>query len=102
MIFDSGITAAALTAVLLNIVFNIIGRTQEAEGPIFSEGPGTGRDLRCRRSPPHRPTQEPRDPALTPRGAVGFPRIRGKPALYPGCFLGTVLVFWVQLGRRPA
>lgn len=39
VIFDSGITAAALTAVLLNIVFNIIGRDGEDEGPIFSEGP---------------------------------------------------------------
>ncbi len=38
VIFDSGITAAAITAVLLNIVFNIIGRTDGAEGPIFSEG----------------------------------------------------------------
>ena len=39
MIFDSGITAAAITAVLLNIVFNIIGRPHDTEGPIFSEGP---------------------------------------------------------------
>ena len=39
VIFDSGITAAALTAVLLNIVFNIIGRKEEAEGPIFAEAP---------------------------------------------------------------
>ena len=39
VIFDSGITAAAITAVLLNIVFNIIGRPHDTEGPIFSEGP---------------------------------------------------------------
>ena len=40
VIFDSGITAAALTAVLLNIVFNILGRRDgSAEGPIFSEAP---------------------------------------------------------------
>lgn len=39
MIFDSGITAAAITAVLLNIVFNIIGRKEEAEAPIFAEAP---------------------------------------------------------------
>jgi len=39
VIFDSGITAAALTADLLNIVFNIIGRQEEAEGPIFAEAP---------------------------------------------------------------
>ena len=39
VIFDSGITAAAITAVLLNIVFNIIGRKEEAEGPIFAEAP---------------------------------------------------------------
>ena len=39
VIFDSGITAAALTAVLLNIVFNIIGRSTATEGPVFAEGP---------------------------------------------------------------
>jgi len=39
VIFDSGITAAAITAVLLNIVFNIIGRSEDDEGPIFAEGP---------------------------------------------------------------
>jgi xanthine permease len=39
VIFDSGITAAAITAVLLNIVFNILGRKKDAEGPIFAEGP---------------------------------------------------------------
>jgi hypothetical protein len=39
VIFDSGITAAALTAVLLNIVFNIIGRQGEGEAPIFAESP---------------------------------------------------------------
>jgi len=39
VIFDSGITAAALTAVLLNIVFNIIGRSEDTEAPIFAEAP---------------------------------------------------------------
>ena len=39
VIFDSGITAAAITAVLLNILFNIIGRKTETEAPIFAEGP---------------------------------------------------------------
>lgn len=39
VIFDSGITAAALTAVLLNLIFNIIGRKGTGEGPIFSEAP---------------------------------------------------------------
>jgi xanthine/uracil permease len=39
VIFDSGITAAAITAVALNIVFNIIGRHDETEGPIFAEAP---------------------------------------------------------------
>jgi xanthine/uracil permease len=39
VIFDSGITAAAITAVLLNILFNILGRPAETEGPIFAEGP---------------------------------------------------------------
>ena len=40
VIFDSGITAAAITAVLLNIVFNIIGRKEEAEGPDLRRGSG--------------------------------------------------------------
>ena len=39
VIFDSGITAAAITAVLLNIIFNIVGREGETEGPVFSEAP---------------------------------------------------------------
>ncbi len=39
VIFDSGITAAAVTAVLLNIVFNIVGRPAGGEGPVFSEAP---------------------------------------------------------------
>lgn len=39
VIFDSGITAAAITAVLLNIVFNIVGRSADDEGPICAEAP---------------------------------------------------------------
>lgn len=39
VIFESGITASAITAVLLNIVFNIRGRGTPGEGPIFAEGP---------------------------------------------------------------
>ena len=39
VIFNSGITAAAITAVLLNWVFNIVGRQDMAEGPLFSEAP---------------------------------------------------------------
>ncbi|SDU97313.1 xanthine permease [Microlunatus sagamiharensis] len=40
VIFDSGITAAALTAVVLNVVFNILGRDPApSEGPLFAEGP---------------------------------------------------------------
>ena len=48
VIFDSGITAAALTAVLLNIVFNIIGRKESAEAPIFAEGPAIAAIIRRR------------------------------------------------------
>jgi len=68
VIFDSGITAAAITAVLLNILFNIVGRSGDDEGPIFAEGPApaaisdadearldpegpTARDLRQRDNP---------------------------------------------------
>ncbi len=39
VIFDSGITSAAITAVLLNIVFNVVGRHEDVEGPLFAEGP---------------------------------------------------------------
>jgi len=39
IIFDSGITAAALTAVLLNIVFNIVGSSADDEGRTFAQGP---------------------------------------------------------------
>jgi len=39
-IFDSGISAAALTAVLLNLLFN--GMRRDAEAPIAAEGPTPG------------------------------------------------------------
>ena len=39
-IFDSGISAAAVTAVLLNILFN--GMRRDAEAPIAAEGPTPG------------------------------------------------------------
>ena len=39
-IFDSGISAAALTAVLLNLLFN--GTRRDAEAPIAAEGPTPG------------------------------------------------------------
>ncbi|MDQ2758507.1 MAG: purine permease [Actinomycetota bacterium] len=42
VIFDSGITSTAIVAVLLNVVFNILGRPSTTEGPIFSEGPPPG------------------------------------------------------------
>jgi xanthine/uracil permease len=42
-IFESGISAAAVTAILLNILFNMTKRPiEEAEGPIFSESPPVG------------------------------------------------------------
>jgi hypothetical protein len=40
-IFESGISAAAVTAVLLNLLFNS-GRRQSEEAPIFAEGPAPG------------------------------------------------------------
>jgi xanthine permease len=42
VVFDSGISAAAIAAVLLNVLFNIIGRKDRAEGPIFAEAPAPG------------------------------------------------------------
>ncbi len=43
VIFESGISAAAIAAVALNALFNIVGRGDVGEGPIFAEGnaPGT-------------------------------------------------------------
>jgi len=41
-IFESGISAAAVTAVLLNLLFNVAGRDTADEGPIFSEAPPPG------------------------------------------------------------
>lgn len=41
-IFESGISAAAVTAVLLNLLFNVAGRKAEDEGPIFAEAPPPG------------------------------------------------------------
>ncbi|GAB3582212.1 nucleobase:cation symporter-2 family protein [Calidifontibacter terrae] len=40
-IFGSGITAAAVFAVLLNVLFNIVGRHGQ-EGPVFAHSPGIG------------------------------------------------------------
>ncbi len=40
-IFDSGISAAAVTAVLLNILFNVLGRKDNV-APIVAEGPAPG------------------------------------------------------------
>ena len=39
VIFGSGITITAITAVILNALFNILGRTDTDEGAVFSEGP---------------------------------------------------------------
>jgi uracil-xanthine permease len=41
-IFESGISAAAVTAVLLNLLFNVVGRKATDEGPIFAEAPPPG------------------------------------------------------------
>jgi uric acid transporter len=41
-IFESGISAAAVTAVLLNLLFNVVGRRAGDEGPIAAEGPTPG------------------------------------------------------------
>ncbi len=40
-IFDSGISAAAVTAVLLNILFNVLGR-KDGAAPILADGPAPG------------------------------------------------------------
>jgi uracil-xanthine permease len=40
-IFESGISAAAITAVALNILFNVYGRGDDV-APVFAEGPAVG------------------------------------------------------------
>ncbi len=73
VIFDSGITAAALTAVLLNFIFNIVGRTDDSEGPIFSEAPPLStisdedEDRMTQRREPRAP-REPREPREPRKG----------------------------------
>jgi xanthine permease len=42
VVFDSGISAAAIAAVLLNALFNILGRKETTEGPIVAEAPAPG------------------------------------------------------------
>lgn len=61
-IFDSGISASAVTAVTLNIFFNVLGRKDDA-APIFAESPAIG--------------VTPDEPSGDPRGAApgrGEPR----------------------------
>ena len=55
-IFDSGISAAAVTAVLLNILFNVLGRKDNV-APIFAEGPAPGvtPEFQPGQHPPHGP-----------------------------------------------
>ena len=64
VIFDSGITAAALTAVLLNIVFNIVGRS------------GAGLHLRRRRGASRRRGPQGVGPRVPSRGRAGPRRQR--------------------------
>ena len=55
-IFASGISAAAVTAVLFNILFNVLGRKDNA-APIFAEGPAPGvtPEYQSGRHAPHGP-----------------------------------------------
>lgn len=57
VIAESGISAAAIAAVLLNALFNIVGRAQEGEGPIFAEGNAPGTTFETRDNEPLRPSQ---------------------------------------------
>ena len=102
VIFDSGITAAAITAVAAEHRLQQHHRSPSRHrGPDLRRGPPPGRDLRCRRGPPHRPTQEPRDPALT----LAAPSVSHVYVGNPHCTQdvpGYGVVFWVQRGRRPA
>ena len=68
-IFDSGISAAAVTAVLLNLLFNVAGRPKDEEGPIFAEAPPPGV------TPDHdQPGGRPTDRSRVPRREDEHPR----------------------------
>jgi uric acid transporter len=58
-IFDSGISAAAVTAVLLNILFNVLGRKDNV-APIFADGPAPG--VTPEYQPGRHPAHGPRTP----------------------------------------
>jgi xanthine permease len=62
VIFESGISAAAIAAVLLNALFNIVGRREPTEGPVFAEAPAPGTTYST--------TDNERPPIGRPRGAV--------------------------------
>jgi hypothetical protein len=70
-IFDSGISAAALTAVLLNLLFNVAGPGYpRAEAPILAEAPAQGV------TPEYQPGGHvPHDPSIhTHDDSLGRPR----------------------------
>jgi len=58
-VFDSGISSAAVTAVLLNLLFNVSGRGAPKEAAILAESPTVGvtpeYDVPGGRTPPHSP-----------------------------------------------
>ena len=70
VIFDSGITAAAITAVLLNIIFNIVGRSETDEAPDLRRRTAARDDLPGRRGPAR--SERPRGPR---RARAGEPVI---------------------------
>jgi xanthine permease len=67
-IFDSGISAAAVTAVLLNILFNVLGRKDDV-APIFADGPAPGvtPEYQPGQHPPHGPGTPPIDSGSGPK-----------------------------------
>lgn len=45
IVFDSGITAASLTAILLNIAYNVLGKTEEQPSPTTDANARAGEEV---------------------------------------------------------
>jgi len=65
VVAESGISTAAIAAVLLNALFNILGRREEAEGPIFAEAPAPGTTYQSEDNQAPAPAEAPRTEATS-------------------------------------
>ncbi len=71
VIFESGISAAAIGAVVLNALFNIVGRKETTEGPIFAEAPAPGTTFETTGNQAPLPGDAPSDASRHPAAPQG-------------------------------